>query len=52
LKWFFLLAAIIAEVIGTSALKSSEGFTRPFPSAIVIIAGVVVINFFSKSVSS
>ena len=26
-------AAILAEVIGTSALKASEGFTRPLPSA-------------------
>ena len=29
--------AIVAEVIATSALKASEGFTRPGPSAIVVL---------------
>ena len=29
--------AIVAEVIATSALKASEGFTRPGPSAIVVM---------------
>ena len=29
--------AIVAEVIATSALKASEGFTRPGPSAIVAL---------------
>ena len=31
-----LFAAIVAEVIGTSALKASEGFTRPGPTAVVL----------------
>lgn len=30
--------AIVAEVIATSALKASEGFTRPGPSAIVVLS--------------
>lgn len=34
-------AAILAEVIGTSALKASEGFTRPLPSALTAVAYVV-----------
>lgn len=34
---YFLLALTIAlEVVATSALKATEGFTRPIPSAIVI----------------
>lgn len=36
--WFYLTIAIIAEVIGTSALKSSEGFTKLFPS-VAVVAG-------------
>jgi len=32
-----LAVAIVAEVIGTTALKSSEGFTRPLPSLIVVL---------------
>jgi small multidrug resistance pump len=34
-SWIYLLIAIVAEVIGTSALKPAEGFTRPLPTAIV-----------------
>ena len=33
-------AAILAEVIGTSALKASEGFTRPLPSVLTALAYV------------
>ena len=33
----FLLGAILAEVVGTSALKSSEGFTRWGPTALVVV---------------
>ncbi|WP_157217712.1 DMT family transporter [Flavisphingomonas formosensis] len=32
-----LSIAILAEVIATSALKASEGFSRPIPSAIVVV---------------
>jgi small multidrug resistance pump len=30
----------LAEVIGTSALKASEGFTRPLPSVLTAVAYV------------
>ncbi|HTW29858.1 MAG TPA: SMR family transporter [Acetobacteraceae bacterium] len=30
--WLLLVGAIVAEVVGTSALKLSDGFTRPLPS--------------------
>jgi small multidrug resistance pump len=36
-KWLLLFAAIIAEVIATSLLKSTEGFTRLWPSVIVAV---------------
>ena len=39
--WLTLGIAIVAEVIGTTALKASEGFTRLGPSAIVV-AGYAV----------
>lgn len=35
--WWLLALAIVAEVIGTSALKASEGFTRLWPSAVVVL---------------
>lgn len=35
--WLILGLAIIAEVIATSSLKLSEGFTRLWPSVVVVI---------------
>ncbi len=35
-SWLLLFVAIIAEVIATTALKSTEGFTHLWPSVIVI----------------
>lgn len=35
--WLILAIAIVAEVIGTTALKASDGFTRLWPSAIVVV---------------
>ncbi|MFH5803249.1 DMT family transporter [Alienimonas sp. DA493] len=37
MNYLFLLVAIVAEVIATSALKASEGFSRPGPSAVVVV---------------
>ncbi len=34
--YVWLAVAIVAEVIGTSALKAAEGFTRLGPSALVV----------------
>ena len=33
--YLYLSFAIVAEVIATSALKASDGFTRPWPTTIV-----------------
>ena len=38
MNWLYLAIAIVAEVIATSALKASEGFTRPLP-AVLVVAG-------------
>lgn len=35
--WWFLAIAIVAEVVATSALKSSEGFSRLLPSVVVVV---------------
>ncbi|WP_029888581.1 DMT family transporter [Polycyclovorans algicola] len=35
--WLFLSVAIVAEVIATSGLKASEGFTRLWPSVLVVV---------------
>ena len=37
LQWLLLSVAIVAEVIATSTLKATEGFTRLWPSVIVVV---------------
>lgn len=39
--WIILLISIVAETFATSMIKSSEGFTRLWPS-LAVIAGYVV----------
>jgi small multidrug resistance pump len=40
-NWLFLFIAIIAEVIATSALKSSEGFSKPIASIVVVLGYMI-----------
>ncbi|WP_419781451.1 DMT family transporter [Maridesulfovibrio sp.] len=42
-----LIIAIVFEVVATSALKASEGFTKLIPSLIVIVGYVATFYFFS-----
>ena len=50
--WLYLSIAIVAEVIGTSFLKSSEGFTKPIPSLVVGISYVVAFYFLSLTLKT
>ncbi|WP_444921485.1 DMT family transporter [Microbulbifer sp. CnH-101-G] len=36
--WVYLSMAIVAEVVGTSFLKNSDGFSKIIPSIIVVIS--------------
>jgi small multidrug resistance pump len=45
MQWLYLGAAIVAEVIATSVLKASEGFTRLIPS-LVVLAGYATAFYF------
>ena len=36
-SWIFLSVAIVAEVIATSALKASEGFSKPLPTLLMAV---------------
>ena len=51
-NWLFLATAIISEVIATSALKSSEGFTRLVPSFIVVAGYAAAFYFLSLTLKS
>jgi len=44
-QWLFLSIAIISEVVATSALKSSNGFSQFWPS-LVVIGGYAAAFFF------
>jgi Membrane transporters of cations and cationic drugs len=43
--WLFLSVAIAGEIIGTTALKVSDGFTRLYPSLLVAIGYAVAFYF-------
>lgn len=47
MTWIYLGIAIVAEVIATSALKASEGFTRLWPSVLVVCGYGVAFFFLS-----
>ena len=45
--YLYLTLAIIAEVIGTAALKASEGFSKPLPSILVVLGYCAAFYFLS-----
>ena len=47
--YIFLVLAIFFELIGTSFLKDTSGFTRLYPSLIVIIALCICLYLLSHS---
>jgi small multidrug resistance pump len=49
MSYIFLAVAIISEVIATSFLKQSEGFTRLVPSLIMIMGSMI--TFYSMSLA-
>lgn len=51
-NWLFLLTAIIAEVIGTSALKASEEFSKPIPSVLVLLGYGISFYFLSLTLKA
>lgn len=51
-KWVFLIVAIVSEVAGTSALKSAEGFTRLWPSTIVVLGYASAFYFLSLTLKA
>ena len=47
MHWLYLSIAILGEVAATSALKSTEAFTRFWPSTVVVAGYVVAFYFLS-----
>ncbi len=52
MAYFFLAVSIISELIGTSMLKASEGFTKLYPSLFTIIAFFISFFFISLTLKT
>jgi len=51
-KWIFLGLAIISEVVATTSLKSTEGFTKLVPSIIVVVGYTAAFYFVSLTLDT
>lgn len=47
MQWVYLFIAIVSEVIATSALKATEGFSRLLPSITVVVGYALAFYFLS-----
>jgi len=52
MRYLFLTLAIVFEVIGSSFMKVSDGFSKWLPSSIVIIAYIICFYFFSLALKT
>jgi small multidrug resistance pump len=52
MAYLYLFVAIVAEVMGTLALKATEGFTKLVPSLIVIVGYAVSFYFVGLALKS
>ena len=50
--WVYLITAIVSEVIATSALKASTGFSKPLPSVVVVVGYLVSFYFLSLTLKT
>src|SRR5262245_49088738 len=50
--WLYLMTAIATEIAATIALRSAHGFTRPVPSAIVVVGYGLSFLFLSLTLRS
>ncbi len=52
MTWVYLAIAIVSEVIATSFLKLSDGFTKLWPSVVVVIGYGLAFFFLSLTLRS
>ena len=52
MAFFYLVIAIIAEVIATSALKASDGFSVLWPSILTILGYAIALFFLSLTLKT
>ncbi|SMH57639.1 DMT family transporter [Azospirillum agricola] len=52
MSWLYLGAAIALEVIATSALKMSDGLTKPWPVAVVVLGYVAAFALLAQALKT
>lgn len=52
MKYVFLGLAIVFEVVGSSFMKSSDGFTKWLPSTVVVVAYITCFYFLSLALKT
>jgi small multidrug resistance pump len=50
--WLLLMVAIVSEVIGSTALKASQGFSKLLPSLVVVLGYGLAFYFLSLSLKT
>ena len=51
-KWIYLTLAIFSEVMATASLKSTEGFTKLWPSVLVLVGYSAAFYFLSLTLDT
>ncbi|MBE0336166.1 multidrug efflux SMR transporter [Paenibacillus sp. 28ISP30-2] len=52
MAYLFLVISIVGELVGTSMLKASEGFTRLYPTLLTIVAFGISFFFISLTLKT
>ncbi|HLS29837.1 MAG TPA: multidrug efflux SMR transporter [Flavobacteriaceae bacterium] len=52
MKFLYLALAILFEVVGSSFLKVSDGFSKIIPTLITIVAYIISFYFFSQTLKT
>lgn len=52
MAWAYLAAAAVFEVIFALSMKASDGFTRPIPTAVTVVAVIAGITFLTLSLKT
>jgi len=52
MAWVYLSVAGLLEIVWASAMKHSEGFTRPWPSVVTLVAMIASVVLLSVSMKT
>jgi len=52
MAYLYLALAIVAEVVATTFMRWSEGFTRPGPSAVTVAGYLLAFYFMSQTIKT